>query len=163
MVLTEIGLRYQRRGVDESGHVANFVETEMVIHFRGTDKVAHVVSFVQIRGSVPIYWNQVATQRKPIPVLDRSTQDNQNAFSLHFQELKSLYGDNQVVVSLVESTGREAIVGKAFRKYANLSYSSNLRYHEFDVHLECRGMHYENIEKLLLKIDPEVHKVGYFW
>jgi hypothetical protein len=44
------GLRYQRRGIDTNGGVANFVETELI-----TDTVLgatrHVSSFVQTRGS----------------------------------------------------------------------------------------------------------------
>ena len=47
------GTRFQVRGVNDAGHVANFVETEQVI-FLGDE----VSSFVQIRGSVPLFWEQ---------------------------------------------------------------------------------------------------------
>jgi hypothetical protein len=44
------GLRFQRRGVDSKGAVANFNETEFITRcFR--DDVLHVQSFVQTRGS----------------------------------------------------------------------------------------------------------------
>ena len=43
------------RGVDDDGHVANFVETEQLVTL---DKSC--TSFVQIRGSVPLFWDQVA-------------------------------------------------------------------------------------------------------
>uniref|UniRef100_A0AC34QBH4 SAC domain-containing protein n=1 Tax=Panagrolaimus sp. JU765 TaxID=591449 RepID=A0AC34QBH4_9BILA len=42
------GTRYLRRGIDETGDVANFVETELII-----DVFGHQLAFVQIRGSVP--------------------------------------------------------------------------------------------------------------
>ena len=42
------------RGVDDDGHVANFVETEQLVTI---DKSC--TSFVQIRGSVPLFWEQV--------------------------------------------------------------------------------------------------------
>jgi hypothetical protein len=62
------GLRYQRRGVDDEAHVANFVETETVIRLevRGPknpriipltlplsqrENIANIFSYVQIRGS----------------------------------------------------------------------------------------------------------------
>ena len=41
------------RGVDDSGKVANFAETEQIILI--DDEVS---SFLQIRGSVPLFWEQ---------------------------------------------------------------------------------------------------------
>ena len=46
------GFRYQRRGIDAEGNVANFVETEQILSFdAATNEKHHIVSFVQIRGS----------------------------------------------------------------------------------------------------------------
>lgn len=45
------GTRYLSRGLDDDGNVANFVETEQLLIFRD-----QVYSFVQIRGSVPLFW-----------------------------------------------------------------------------------------------------------
>jgi hypothetical protein len=62
------GLRYQRRGIDEEAHVANFVETEAIMHVEvGTSSLyftqwtfnhdtqregkQNVFAYVQIRGS----------------------------------------------------------------------------------------------------------------
>ena len=45
--------RFQVRGVDDHGKVANFAETEQVIFLE--DEVS---SFLQIRGSVPLFWEQ---------------------------------------------------------------------------------------------------------
>jgi phosphatidylinositol 4-phosphatase len=55
------GTRYKRRGVDELGHCANYVETEQILTFR-----QHQISFVQIRGSVPIYWSQGSVKVKDV-------------------------------------------------------------------------------------------------
>jgi hypothetical protein len=44
------GMRYQRRGINESGDVANFVETEEIVLFE-RDGDSHAASFVQTRGS----------------------------------------------------------------------------------------------------------------
>ncbi len=66
------GTRYHARGIDEEGHVANFVETEQLATFEppmdagigyysgnatGAEN-AGVFSYVQIRGSVPVHWAQ---------------------------------------------------------------------------------------------------------
>lgn len=46
------GCRFTMRGLDEEGHVANFVETEQaLLHEDGRQ-----TSFVQIRGSIPLFW-----------------------------------------------------------------------------------------------------------
>lgn len=42
------GTRFNTRGIDDNGHVANFVETETVLY---SDRVCY--SYTQIRGSVP--------------------------------------------------------------------------------------------------------------
>ena len=58
------GTRFSCRGVNDAGHVANFAETEQVI-FLG-DQLS---SFVQIRGSVPLFWEQVRVIPKGISLL----------------------------------------------------------------------------------------------
>lgn len=60
------GTRYKRRGVDETGEVANYVETEQLIAYQ-----THEVSFVQIRGSVPVYWSQPGYKYRPPPRIDK--------------------------------------------------------------------------------------------
>jgi hypothetical protein len=56
------GTRYKRRGIDEDGNVANYVETEQILSLR-----QHQISFTQIRGSVPIYWDQSGYKYRPPP------------------------------------------------------------------------------------------------
>lgn len=59
-------IRYKRRGVDEHGHVANYVETEQVLSF-----MQHQMSFTVVRGSVPVYWSQPGYKYRPPPRIDR--------------------------------------------------------------------------------------------
>lgn len=47
------GTRFNVRGVNDEGHVANFVETEQAIYLD-----SDVTSYVQTRGSVPLFWEQ---------------------------------------------------------------------------------------------------------
>lgn len=90
------GLRYQRRGIDDEGHVANFVETEMLIRAKVGGKVS-MFSFVQIRGSIPLKWSQTPWSMKPPPVLDRAIDQTYSVANLHFDDLRKRYGP---VVSL---------------------------------------------------------------
>lgn len=52
--------RYKRRGIDENGHVANYVETEQILSFG-----EHQMAFVQVRGSIPVYWSQPGFKYRP--------------------------------------------------------------------------------------------------
>jgi hypothetical protein len=47
------GTRYNARGIDDQGNVANFVETEQILRLNNL-----VFSYVIIRGSVPVFWEQ---------------------------------------------------------------------------------------------------------
>jgi len=47
------GTRYNTRGIDDDGKVANFVETETILQMPTT-----CFTYVQIRGSVPVFWEQ---------------------------------------------------------------------------------------------------------
>lgn len=60
------GMRYKRRGVDTDGRVANYVETEQLIHVH-----SHTLSFVQTRGSVPVFWSQAGYRYNPRPRLEK--------------------------------------------------------------------------------------------
>ncbi|ESO85130.1 hypothetical protein LOTGIDRAFT_131084 [Lottia gigantea] len=62
------GTRSKKRGLDETGACANFVETEQIIEF-----FPHLVSFVQVRGSIPVYWSQTGIKYRPPPRLDRGS------------------------------------------------------------------------------------------
>lgn len=64
-------MRYKRRGVDKNGNVANYVETEQLIHVHN-----HTLSFIQTRGSVPVFWSQVGYRYNPRPRLDKSKHIN---------------------------------------------------------------------------------------
>lgn len=60
------GTRYKRRGVDEGGKCANYVETEQIVSHDH-----HQVSFVQVRGSVPVFWSQPGYKYRPPPRIDK--------------------------------------------------------------------------------------------
>ncbi|PIO32621.1 hypothetical protein AB205_0180750, partial [Aquarana catesbeiana] len=51
------GTRFNVRGTNDNGQVANFVETEQVIYLDDC-----VSSFIQIRGSIPLFWEQPGLQ-----------------------------------------------------------------------------------------------------
>ncbi|KAI9022962.1 SacI homology domain-containing protein [Phycomyces nitens] len=155
------GMRYQRRGINEHGEVANFVETEQIVLFE-REGIQHVVSYVQTRGSIPVFWSQSPYSLHPAPTLERTEAENDDAFKAHFCKQEKLYG-KQVAVNLTELSGREAIVGQEYRKHVEHLGDPNIKYVEFDFHRETKGMRFENISKLSTSLFDDMSKIAYFW
>ncbi|ORY98766.1 SacI homology domain-domain-containing protein [Syncephalastrum racemosum] len=155
------GMRYQRRGVNEQGQVANFVETEQIIIFERDDE-PHVASFVQTRGSIPLFWSQSPYSLHPVPTLDRSNEENDAAFKKHFKTQEALYG-RQIAVNLTELVGREAIIGSEYRRHVEELADPNIKYVEFDFHRETKGMRFENISRLSNSLRDDLAKIAHFW
>ncbi|KAL0946733.1 hypothetical protein HGRIS_012912 [Hohenbuehelia grisea] len=157
------GLRYQRRGIDDEAHVANFVETETIMRVERGGK-ANIFSYVQIRGSIPLFWTQIAYALKPPPVLasDRTHAQNLEAIKRHFGRTVPQYGPH-TIVNLAEQTGKEGVITKSYREFATELASDDARYHEYDFHRETKGMKYENISTLIEAMERVFDHQGYFW
>ncbi|RIB17552.1 SacI homology domain-containing protein [Gigaspora rosea] len=69
------------------------------------------------------------------------------AFAKHFDMLLNTYGHTNCI-NLVESNGREAAIGTAYREALRNLGHKDIDYVESDFHKECKGMKYENISKL---------------
>ncbi|MBN3324386.1 SAC2 phosphatase, partial [Atractosteus spatula] len=151
------GMRYKRRGVDKSGHVANYVETEQLIHVHN-----HTLSFVQTRGSVPVFWSQVGYRYNPRPRLDKGEKETAPLFAAHFEEQLRIY-KKQVIINLVDQTGREKLIGDAYLKQVLLYNNPNLTYVSFDFHEHCRGMKFENVQTLTDAISDIITDMKWGW
>ncbi|XP_072534265.1 phosphatidylinositide phosphatase SAC2 [Salminus brasiliensis] len=151
------GMRYKRRGVDTEGHVANYVETEQLIHVH-----SHTLSFVQTRGSVPVFWSQVGYRYNPRPRLEKEEKETVPYFSLHFEQQLKIY-QKQVIVNLVDQNGREKLIGDAFLKQVLLYNNPNLTYVSFDFHEHCRGMKFENVQTLTDAIGDIITDMRWGW
>ncbi|KAH9952101.1 SacI homology domain-containing protein, partial [Amylocystis lapponica] len=157
------GLRYQRRGIDDDAHVANFVETETTMRVE-REGFSNIFGHVQIRGSIPLYWNQQGYGLKPAPQLspDRTHAQNLDALRRHFEHIVPNYGP-PTIVNLAEQHGREANVTNAYRDYVKESDSKDVQYQAYDFHSETKGMKYENIAKLIGVLERTFENQGYFW
>ncbi|SZF03965.1 unnamed protein product [Blumeria hordei] len=149
------GLRYLRRGVDENGFTANFVETEQILSDTSWNPSRRIHSFVQIRGSIPIFWSQLPYSFKPVPQLKHGEYINLEGYRAHVKDLMSTYG-NLEAVSLVEKNGPESIVGMEYEKIVNClnsEISKNNRqlvsFMWWDFHANCRGLKFENVSLLI--------------
>ncbi|XP_059555933.1 synaptojanin-2 isoform X3 [Myotis daubentonii] len=139
------GARFLTRGVNDDGHVSNFVETEQTIYM--DDGVS---SFVQIRGSVPLFWEQPGLQVGSHHLrLNRGLEANAPAFDRHMVLLKEQYG-KQVVVNLLGNRGGEEVLNRAFKKLLWAScHAGDTPMINFDFHQFARGRKLEKLENLL--------------
>ncbi|KAI5477835.1 protein of inositol phosphatase family [Pseudohyphozyma bogoriensis] len=155
------GLRYQRRGINVQGGVANFVETEFLVGAERDGKL-HVSSFVQTRGSIPVFWSQSPWALKPPPVLERTPAESLAAMTKHFEKQTKLYG-RQVIVNLAETSGKEALVVNAYKEGVEQMAKDNVKYMSWDFHHQTKGMKYENISKLISELYGDLEDIGCFW
>ncbi|KAI1810288.1 Syja_N domain-containing protein [Poronia punctata] len=163
--INRAGLRYLRRGVDEEGFAANWVETEQILSTPSWGPSSKLYSFVQVRGSIPLFFTQSPWSLKPIPVLQHSPDANFRAFSKHFNRLSNTYGSVQLV-NLVEKHGVEAIIGNEYQRNVD-KYNEGrpegtklLDYEWFDFHSACRGMKFQNVSQLLDILGEKLEKTG---
>ncbi|KAK4875984.1 hypothetical protein RN001_012406 [Aquatica leii] len=136
------GTRYKRRGVDENGESANYVETEQIVTYHH-----HEVSFVQIRGSVPVFWSQPGYKYRPPPRIDKELM---------------LYGPI-CIINLVEQLGKEKVIWDAYSNHVFQFNSPHITYCTFDFHEYCRGMHFENVSILINSIVDVIKNMNYCW
>lgn len=162
----QAGTRYRRRGCDEKGNVANFVETEQIIRFN-----QHFKSLVLIRGSIPLYWYQTGFNYRPPPVLVRSDEENHVVFTKHFEQLFQAYETQRIIaVDCTEKTGREKAIHDAYRRHTDQLSEKypDIRLIEFDFHRHCRGRQCTDaqIERHLIDCglsDQIMKEAKYYW
>ncbi|XP_062944953.1 synaptojanin-1 isoform X3 [Cynocephalus volans] len=153
------GTRFNVRGTNDDGHVANFVETEQVVYLDDS-----VSSFIQIRGSVPLFWEQPGLQVGSHRVrMSRGFEANAPAFDRHFRTLKNLYG-KQIIVNLLGSKEGEHMLSKAFQSHLKASeHAADIQMVNFDYHQMVKG---GKVEKLHSVLKPQVQKFvdyGFFY
>lgn len=148
------GTRFNRRGIDDRGNVANFVETEQILEAN-----SDLTSFVQIRGSIPLKWSQVPDYRyKPAIRIDEST--SLGCMSRHLSDLADIYG-RVSLVSLIDTRGHEGKLGHYFSQLMQQE-KHEYPYHPFDFHAECSKMRWHRLEILLERIENEIGEYGFF-
>ncbi|KAM6986805.1 synaptojanin-1 [Aplochiton taeniatus] len=154
------GTRFNVRGANDDGQVANFVETEQVIYL--DDKVS---SFIQIRGSIPLFWEQPGIQVGSHRVkLSRGFEANAPAFERHFSALRRLYG-KQVIINLLGMKEGEHMLSKAFQSHLKASeHSGAVKMINFDYHQMVKG---GKADKLHSNLKPQLTKFiddcGFFY
>ncbi|KAI9077395.1 hypothetical protein K1719_040708 [Acacia pycnantha] len=149
------GTRMWRRGADPDGYVANFVETEQIMQFNG-----YTASFVQIRGSIPLLWDQIVDLTyKPKFELVR-LEEAPLVMERHFLDLRKKYGA-VLAVDLVNKRGGEGRLNEKFGSTMQHLASDDVRYLHFDFHHICGHVHFERLSVLFYQISDFLERNGY--
>jgi hypothetical protein len=164
------GTRFNTRGIDDDGHVANFVETELVLR-----TPASVYSHVQIRGSIPLFWEQqTASLASPLSftiprvAITRPAIACQPAFDRHFDSLVEDYGKIEIVTLLGTREG-ESMLANGYREHLRASglaegSEAKVGMTEFDFHARTRLDGIEGVRELLRRepgVGGQLEKLGY--
>eukprot|EP01117_Protostelium_nocturnum_P016749 TRINITY_DN6701_c0_g1_i1.p1 TRINITY_DN6701_c0_g1~~TRINITY_DN6701_c0_g1_i1.p1 ORF type:complete len:1212 (-),score=389.34 TRINITY_DN6701_c0_g1_i1:62-3697(-) len=123
------GTRFNARGVNDDGNVANFVESEQIVSCNGI-----TTSFVILRGSVPIFWEQKMVRGKFRSALSRGKEATTPAFKAHFEDSMRFYGSQYIVNLLSPDKESEKPVIDGFVEQLNVLDHPNIKYLHFDFH-----------------------------
>ncbi|RYO87657.1 hypothetical protein DL766_001335 [Monosporascus sp. MC13-8B] len=165
------GTRFNSRGIDDDGNVANFVETETIYW----SPSGVLFSYAQVRGSVPVFWEQSAGlipgQQKI--TITRSADGTQPAFNKHFDELEQAYGAVHIVNLLSATKPGEAELTELFRygvQHCPLTRPGKgqsadhtlLRETDYDFHAETRTAGYEAARDIRRYIENSAEGFAYY-
>ncbi|KAJ8567708.1 hypothetical protein K7X08_019916 [Anisodus acutangulus] len=149
------GTRMWRRGADSDGFVANFVESEQIIQLKGC-----TTSFVQVRGSIPLLWNQIVDLTyKPKFEIVRIIEAPR-VVERHYLDLRKKYG-NVLSIDLVNKHGGEGCLSEKFANAMQHVAGDDVRYLHFDFHHICGHVHFERLSILYDQIEDFFIKNGY--
>jgi synaptojanin len=105
------GARFFCRGIDDEANVGNFVESELVVVYQ-----ERIYSFVQVRGSIPLFWDQKQKGLQTIIKIKRNETMTYNVFKRHFSKLIKDYQQTCIINLISKVKPEEDILSKSYTK-----------------------------------------------
>ncbi|KAF5199854.1 Phosphoinositide phosphatase sac8 [Thalictrum thalictroides] len=149
-----LGTRMWRRGANLEGDTANFIETEQLLEIEG-----FMSSFLQIRGSIPLLWEQIVDLSYKPRIKIISHEETTKVVERHFHDLTQRYGD-VMAVDLTDKHGDEGQLSMAFAN--EMQKIPNVRYVSFDFHQYSKKSNFDNLQPLYDNICEDFEKQGFF-
>lgn len=154
------GTRFNARGIDDEANVANFVETELLMYSN-----EYCYAFTQIRGSVPVFWEQDAAIMNAKVQITRSIEATQPVFDEHFLKLIEKYGTVNIV-NLLSKKPNEIELSKRYRSHLRnskkLHINQDVFLTEFDFHRETSQDGFNAAKNILPLIEEALLVEGYY-
>ncbi|GAU35121.1 hypothetical protein TSUD_162260 [Trifolium subterraneum] len=115
-----LGTRMWRRGANFEGDTANFIETEQLLELE-----EFKFSFLQVRGSIPILWEQIVdlSYKPHLRVINH--EQTSNIVERHFHDLSQRYGEVLAVDLTDKQHGEEGQLSAAYA--AEMQNQQNVR------------------------------------
>ncbi|KAH3687634.1 hypothetical protein WICPIJ_001387 [Wickerhamomyces pijperi] len=151
------GTRYNSRGIDDDAYVSNFVETEYILY---SNKM--IYSYLQIRGSIPVFWEQDTSLINAKVSITRSEEATQPIFNRHFDRLIDTYGDVNVVNLLNKDKKDEHSLTVRYRYHLEKANNPNIFLTEFDFHRETSANGYSSANNIFRIIKENLFEFGFF-
>ena len=133
------------RGIDDLGFVGNQCETEQILVVDGKTLISHV----QIRGSVPVFWEQKGLGE--VITLTRSPVLTKAAFRTHMMDIISTYGPVMCINLLryARKTKEMIITTEYVRQYLESDLKDQIRFLNFDFHGYCGNERYQALKVMI--------------
>jgi hypothetical protein len=136
------GTRYLTRGIDDNGHVANHLETEQIVKFN-----QNLFSFLQLRGSVPIFFEQPGISAQTI--ITRNSDMTAPAFKKHIDEIKEDFNYIYLVNLMNVNKPNEQIITQNYETQIKNIEVNNCKYLYWDFQNQCKFDNYENLDNFV--------------
>lgn len=182
------GARFLKRGVSEDGYVANEVEIEQIVtdaittafhlpdperrdDFDARKPNPRYTSYVQLRGSIPLLWNQDTTITKAKPPIEFSIIDPYfSGAAIHFDDLFARYGPPVIVLNLIKERERQPRESKLLPEFRRcLKYlcqflpdPTQLEFCSFDMSAAQRSRQVDVISYLSGVAEEVIEKTKFF-
>lgn len=151
-----VGTRFNTRGINDGGHVANFVETEQIVTLGGMTYAAVIV-----RGSVPLFWEQKGIQLGGHRIdFARTIPASLPAARRHMNDLHLAYGAIRVV-NLLAQKNDEQVLSDAYRRIVTMLDDPLIKVTNFDSHYHLKE-NFENISLLLAELGRDIKNFSFF-
>ena len=151
------GTRFNARGSDQHGNVANFVETEQIIFLNKNT----ICSYVIIRGSIPLKWTQKTDLKYKPQFLIEDFENQLEVCQKHFANTQPIY-KQQVCVNLINKHGSEGILEINFNEVIRNLNDPLVRYEAFDFHQQCGKHRWDKLEILMNTLANDRKNFEYF-
>lgn len=173
------GARFLKRGVNDTGNVANEVETEQIVSDMlltsfhdpryGFFNNPRFTSFVQHRGSIPLFWTQDLNKLPKPPIEINLSDPFYQSSAVHFNNLFRRYGLPIIVLNLIKTKEKQARELKLNAHFVNcitylnqfLPEENKIKYHGFDMSRHSKK-NLDVIEPLQSIASEAINDVGFF-
>ena len=151
------GTRYNTRGVNDDGNVANFCESEQIVIYKNI-----LCSYCQLRGSAPIFFEQIGLRANTDITRDKNMTIN--AFNRHLKEMQEDFKLICFINLLNKKKATESPIIKEFEQQIEFKVNENpkFRYIYFDMQNECPKDNYSNIDNLMNTLSPFINLFNFF-